>query len=93
MSQEAVINLFKASAGDQALQAQLETADSPAAVVKIGKDKGYEFNEAEYAAIVQEMMSQDGELDDRELEVVTGGSGEGASERQKRLIERYGYSG
>lgn len=79
MFREAVINLFKASVRAPARQTQLETADSPAIVVKLGKDKGYEFNEAEYAAVVQEMMSQDG-LEDSELEVVSG-SDEGITER------------
>lgn len=94
MSKEAVTNLFKASAEDQALQTQLADADSPATVVQLGMDNGYEFNEAEYAAVVQEMISQDeGELQDSELELVAGGSDEGATERQKKLVERYGYSG
>lgn len=94
MSKEAVINLFKASAGDRELRSLLETADSPATVVKLAKDNGYEFNETEYAAVVKEMMSEDEELEDSELEVVAGGSDEeGITERQKKLIERYGYDG
>ncbi len=92
MSKEAVINLFKASAQDQELQAQLKGADSPATVVKLASEKGYEFNESEYTAVVQEMTAQDkGELEDSELEAVAGGTG--WAESQKKLVERYGFQG
>jgi predicted ribosomally synthesized peptide with nif11-like leader len=93
MSKEAVINFFKASAGDHALHTQLGSADSPTAVVKLAKEKGFEFNEAEYTAAVQEVMPQDKEeLEDSELKAVSGGSdSEGWAERQRKLIERYGY--
>ncbi len=95
MSKEAVINLFKASANDQALHAQLASAANPAALVKLAKEKGYEFNEAEYTAVVQETMTQDKvELEDSELKAVAGGSKEqGWAERQQKLIERYGFDG
>ncbi len=95
MSKEAVINLFKASADDRALHAQLVAADNPATVVKLAREKGYEFNESDYTAVAQEMMTQDKvELEDSELKAMAGGSTEqGWAERQQKLIERYGFDG
>ncbi|MBV9385063.1 MAG: Nif11-like leader peptide family natural product precursor [Chroococcidiopsidaceae cyanobacterium CP_BM_ER_R8_30] len=94
MSKEAVIDFFKAIAADPAMHAQLGAADSPSTVVKLAKQKGFEFNEAEYAAVMEEMTAQDKEeLDDSELKAFAGGGGESQdwAERQKKLIERYGY--
>ena len=93
MSKEAVIDFFKASAVDQAMYTQLGAADSPATVVKLAKEKGFEFNEAEYAAVMEEMTAQDKEeLDDSELKTIAGGGeSQDWAERQKKLIERYGY--
>jgi predicted ribosomally synthesized peptide with nif11-like leader len=94
MSKEAVINLFKAGAEDRALHAQLVAADSPATVVKLAREKGYEFNEAEYTAVAQEMTQDKVELEDSELKAVAGGGNDqGWAERQQKLIERYGYDG
>jgi len=75
MSKEAVMALFKASDADPALNARLKAADSPATVVNLAKEQGYEFDEAEYAAVVQEVMTQGyEELEDSRLKSVAGGT-------------------
>ncbi len=75
MSKEAVIALFKASREDPALNAQLEAVDSPTTIVKLAREQGYEFDEAEYTAIEQEMRMQNyKELEDNQLKSVSGGT-------------------
>ncbi|NEO89340.1 MAG: Nif11-like leader peptide family natural product precursor [Moorea sp. SIO3G5] len=56
MSRESVLALIKASENDQALKAQLESAEGPAIVLKIAASKGYDFTEEELLAVMQEQQ-------------------------------------
>ncbi|NEO89338.1 MAG: Nif11-like leader peptide family natural product precursor [Moorea sp. SIO3G5] len=48
--------LIKASETDQALKAQLESAEGPATVLEIAANKGYDFTEEELLAVMQEQQ-------------------------------------
>ncbi|NEO92958.1 MAG: Nif11-like leader peptide family natural product precursor, partial [Moorea sp. SIO3G5] len=56
MSRESVLALIKASETDQALKAQLESAEGPATVLEIAASKGYNFTEEELLAVMQEQQ-------------------------------------
>ncbi|NEO03536.1 MAG: Nif11-like leader peptide family natural product precursor [Moorea sp. SIO3I7] len=56
MSRESVLALLKASETDQALKAQLESAEGPATVLEIAASKGYNFTEEELLAVMQEQQ-------------------------------------
>ncbi|NEO67745.1 MAG: Nif11-like leader peptide family natural product precursor [Moorea sp. SIO4G2] len=56
MSRESVLTLLKASETDQALKAQLESAEGPATVLEIAASKGYNFTEEELLAVMQEQQ-------------------------------------
>ena len=74
MSQSAVIEFFQAAELDQALQAQLASANSAASIVEMAATSGYGFTESELTEIVaQAQQMENGELSDSELEAVAGG--------------------
>ncbi|HEY9747739.1 MAG TPA: Nif11-like leader peptide family natural product precursor [Allocoleopsis sp.] len=74
MSQSAVIEFFQAAELDQALQAQLASADSAASIVEMAATSGYGFTESELTEIAaQAQQMENGELSDSELEAVAGG--------------------
>ncbi len=56
MSRESVLALLKAAEIDQALKAQLESAEGPARVLEIAANKGYVFTEEELLAVMQEQQ-------------------------------------
>ncbi|NEO47716.1 MAG: Nif11-like leader peptide family natural product precursor [Moorea sp. SIO4A3] len=56
MSRESVLALLEAAETDQALKAQLESAEGPATVLEIAASKGYDFTEEELLAVMQEQQ-------------------------------------
>ena len=71
-----VLEFFKAVETDEALQEKLKAADSPASVIKIAAENGYDFTELELqAAIKNHLVTPKAleELPEEELLAVAGG--------------------
>jgi predicted ribosomally synthesized peptide with nif11-like leader len=71
-----VLEFFKAVETDEALQEKLKAADSPASVIKIAAENGYDFTELELqAAMKNHLVTPKAleELPEEELLAVAGG--------------------
>jgi predicted ribosomally synthesized peptide with nif11-like leader len=75
MSKQTAIEFVKASENDLVLLEKIKAADSPADVVKIAAEYGYELTEREIKAIQtgSHIDWEDGELSEEQLEAVAGG--------------------
>lgn len=76
MSKSSATEFIKASETDKVLLEKVKAADSPASVVKIATDYGYELTEREMQAILTGSYiawEDDGELSEEQLEAVAGG--------------------
>lgn len=77
-----VLEFFKAVETDEALQEKLKAADSPASVIKIAAENGYDFSELELqAAMKNHLVTPQAleELPEEELLAVAGGFADGCS--------------
>ncbi|MEQ8463877.1 Nif11-like leader peptide family natural product precursor [Coleofasciculus sp. E1-EBD-02] len=71
-----VLEFFKAVETDEALQEELKAADSPASVIKIAAENGYDFTELELQAAMKNHLVTPEALEDlpeEELLAVAGG--------------------
>ncbi len=75
MSIEAIDQFRAQVAADPELQARFGQAyeTGPAALTALGRERGWQFTEAEAAETIERCLD-DGELTDYELELVAGGS-------------------